>query len=113
MNLLIPLLLLPLSVAALLEDDAAQSSFDLRSPDGRIEIRIRTAGQIRYDVVLKGRAVLENSTLSLDVEHKKLGVQPKVTGAKQRSSDQIVEPVVRDSPRGAGGEGEVVGKARM
>jgi alpha-glucosidase len=95
-NLLIPLLLLPLSVAALLEDVAAQSSFDLRSPDGRIEIRIRTAGQIRYDVVLKGRAVLENSTLSLDVEHKKLGVQPKVTGAKQRSSDQIVEPVVRE-----------------
>jgi len=95
-NLLIPLLLLPLSVAALLEDAAAQSSFDLRSPDGRIEIRIRTAGQIRYDVVLKGRAVLENSTLSLDVEHKKLGVQPKVTGAKQRSSDQIVEPVVRE-----------------
>ena len=96
MNLLIPLLLLPLSVAALLEDAAAQSSFDLRSPDGRIEIRIRTAGQIRYDVVLKGRAVLENSTLSLDVEHKKLGLQPKVTGAKQRSSDQIVEPVVRE-----------------
>jgi alpha-glucosidase len=94
-KLLIPLLLLPLSVAALLEDDAAQSSFDLRSPDGRIEIRIRTAGQIRYDVVLKGRAVLENSTLSLDVEHKKLGVQPKVIGAKQRSSDQIVEPVIR------------------
>jgi alpha-glucosidase len=96
LKLLIPLLLLPLSVAALLEDDAAQSSFDLRSPDGRIEIRIRTAGQIRYDVVLKGRAVLENSTLSLDVEHKKLGVQPKVIGAKQRSSDQIVEPVIRE-----------------
>jgi alpha-glucosidase len=96
LKLLIPLLLLPLSVAALLEDDAAQSSFDLRSPDGRIEIRIRTAGQIRYDVVLKGRAVLENSTLSLDVEHKKLGVQPKVTGARERSSDQIVEPVIRE-----------------
>jgi alpha-glucosidase len=96
LKLLIPLLLLPLSVAALLEDDAAQSSFDLRSPDGRIEIRIRTAGQIRYDVVLKGRAVLENSTLSLDVEHKKLGVQSKVIGAQQRSSDQIVEPVIRE-----------------
>jgi len=33
--------------------------------------------------------------LSLDVEHKKLGVQPKVTGTKQRSNDQMVEPVVR------------------
>jgi alpha-glucosidase len=73
----------------------AQSSYDLKSPDGRIEVRIRTSAQLRYDVLLRGNALLENSTLSLDVEHKKLGVQPKVTGAKQRSNDQIVEPVVR------------------
>src|SRR5579864_9140778 len=73
----------------------AQSSYDLRSPDGRIELRIRTAGPIRYDLVLKGRAVLENSTLSLDLEHKKLGTEPKVIGVKKDSHDQIVEPVVR------------------
>jgi alpha-glucosidase len=78
-----------------IENGAAQSSYDLRSPDGRIEVRIRTAEQLRYDVVLKGRAVLENSTLALDVEHKKLGVQPKVVDAKPRSYDQVVEPVVR------------------
>jgi alpha-glucosidase len=87
-------LLLSLFSPAFVEPGTAQSSYDLRSPDGRIEIRIRTAEQIRYDVVLKGRAVLENSSLSLDVEHKKLGVQPRVTDAKQRSSDQVVEPVV-------------------
>jgi len=73
----------------------AQSSYDLRSPDGRIEIKIRIAEQIRYDIFLKGRAILENCTLSLDVEHKKLGVQPIVVDAKPRSSDQFVEPVVR------------------
>ncbi len=73
----------------------SQSSYDLRSPDGRIEVRIRTAEQIRYDVVLKGKAVLENSTLSMDVEHKKLGIAAKVTDAKTRSVDQVVEPVVR------------------
>jgi len=73
----------------------AQSSYDLKSPDNRIEVRIRTSGQLRYDVLLRGNALLENSTLSLDVEHKKLGVQPKVTGTKQRSNDQMVEPVVR------------------
>jgi alpha-glucosidase len=95
MKALTPLLWLLLFVASLIENGIAQSSYDLRSPDGRIEIRIRTAGQIRYDLILKGRAVLENSTLSLDVEHKKLGVQPKVIDAKQRSSDQVVEPVVR------------------
>ena len=73
---------------------AAQSSYDLKSPDNRIEVRVRTAGQVRYDVLLRGTALIENATLSLDVEHKKLGVQPKVVDAKQRSYDQEVEPVV-------------------
>jgi alpha-glucosidase len=74
---------------------SAQSSYDLKSPDNRIQVRIRTAGQIRYDVVWKGKAILENSSISLDVEHKKLGIQPKVIDTKQRSNDQMVEPVVR------------------
>lgn len=73
----------------------AQSSYDLRSPDDRIEVRIRTAGQIRYDVILNGAAVLENSTISLDVDHKKLGMDPKVIDSKKTSHDQAVEPVVR------------------
>src|ERR1700693_1788286 len=73
----------------------AQSSYDLRSPDNRIEIRIRSAKQVRYDVLLKGRVLLENCELSLDVEHRRLGLQPKVVDAKQRSYDQVVEPAVR------------------
>lgn len=73
----------------------SQSSYDLRSPDGRIEIRIRTEGSIRYDVVLKGRAVLENSTLAMDVDHKKLGTEPKVISAKQSTYDGLVDPVVK------------------
>ncbi len=61
---------------------SAQSSFDLRSPDKRIEIRIRTIPQIRYDVVLNGRALMEESTLSLDVDHKKLGINPRLFRAR-------------------------------
>src|SRR5579864_3141691 len=95
MKTLCPLLQCLFFVAVLTANGVAQSSYDLRSPDGRIEIRIRTAGQIHYDVVLNGRAVLENCTLSLDVDHKKLGLQPKVIDAKPRSSDQVIEPVVR------------------
>ena len=95
MKTLARILLSLLFVAVFVGNGDAQSSYDLRSPDGRIEIRIRTEGQIRYDVVLKGRAVMEDCTLSLDVEHKKLGVQPKVVDAKERSYDQVVEPVVR------------------
>jgi alpha-glucosidase len=74
---------------------SAQSSYDLKSPDGRIEVRIRTAGQLRYDVVLRGIPLLDGAALSLDVEHKKLGIEPKVRSTKQNSSDQIIEPVVR------------------
>jgi alpha-glucosidase len=33
--------------------------------------------------------------LSLDVDHKKLGAQPKVVDATRRSNDQIIDPVVR------------------
>ena len=73
----------------------AKSSYDLRSPDNRIEVRIRTLDQIRYDMILNGAAVLENSTISLDVDHKKLGVDPKVIDTKKNSHDQMVEPVVR------------------
>jgi len=87
-----------LLVAAVLvsnEKANAQSSYDLRSPDNRIEVRIRTSGQIRYDVVVQTMPILENSTVSLDIDHKKLGIDPKVIDAKQSSHDQVVEPIVR------------------
>ena len=74
---------------------AAPTTFDLRSPDGTIELRVRTTGQVEYDLVVDGRAVMEHCTLSLDVDHTKLGVDPKVTDAKTTSFDQVVEPVVR------------------
>jgi alpha-glucosidase len=73
----------------------SQSSYDLRSPDNRIEIRIRTAQRVKYDVLFKGNVLLQDCTLSLNVEHQVLGVSPKVTGSKERSYDQVETPVVR------------------
>src|SRR5580704_11222242 len=74
----------------------AQSSFDLKSPDKHIEVRIRTAQGVRYDVVLNGRAILENCSLSLDVDHKTFGKDAtKILHAKERSHDETIEPVVR------------------
>ncbi|MGB6387030.1 MAG: glycoside hydrolase family 97 protein [Terriglobales bacterium] len=90
----ISLFLLFISSTLLAENAAAQSSYDLRSPDGRIEIRIRTAEQINYDVVLNGAAVLRDCPLSLDIDHKKLGLEPKVLTAKKSSADHVLEPVV-------------------
>jgi alpha-glucosidase len=72
-----------------------QASYDLRSPDKRIEVRIRTAQGIRYDVVLNGRAIMQDSALSLDVDHQVLGREVKVSGSKASHHDQVIEPVVR------------------
>jgi len=72
-----------------------QTSYDLRSPNNRIEIRIRTAKGIRYDVLLGGRAILQDCTLSIDVDHRELGAEAKVLRHKESSQDRILEPVVR------------------
>src|ERR1700722_4722541 len=73
----------------------AQTSFDLRSPDKRIEVRVRTAHGLRYDVLLKGRELLHDCTLSMDVDHRTLGNETKLLRSRERSYDQIIEPVVR------------------
>ncbi len=75
--------------------NAASSSYDLRSPDKRIEVRIRTANGIHYDVLLNGTALLQDCSLSIDVDHKTLGRAEKVLQAKERSHDEMLEPVVR------------------
>ena len=73
----------------------AQSNYSLRSPDQRIEVRIRLADRIRYDVLLNGKALLQDSTLSLKTSSTTLGPNPRVKDAKKRSVDQWIEPVVR------------------
>jgi alpha-glucosidase len=73
----------------------AQASYDLRSPNGRVELRIRTANGIRYDVLLGGRAILQDCALAMDVEHKKLGADAKVLKHKESNQDRVLEPVVR------------------
>ena len=85
--------LLPISLAA--GSAQGQGSYDLRSPNGRVELRIRTANGIRYDVLLGGRAILQDCTLALDVDHKKLGAEAKVLKHKVSSQDRVLEPVVR------------------
>jgi len=74
---------------------SAQSNYSLTSPDGRIKVDVRATDRIRYDVSYKGQPVLHDSQIAMDVEHKNLGVNPKVTGNKQRSEDKVLEPVVR------------------
>ena len=73
----------------------AASSHRLVSPDGRIEVHVRAEDLLRYDVLLRGRPLLRDSTLSIDVDHVILGREPKVRSAKTRQVDQWIEPPVR------------------
>lgn len=89
-------LLVPaLAVLWLTSGAAAQGSYSLRSPDNRIEVKVRTGDHLQYDVLVNGRAVLQNSTASIDIDHVKLGLGLKVKSVKERSVDQMLEPVVR------------------
>jgi alpha-glucosidase len=74
---------------------AGQSGYSLLSPDNRVEVKVRCRDRIQYDVLFKGKPVLEDSQLSIDIEHKVLGMGPKVLATKTRSWDKVVEPAVR------------------
>jgi alpha-glucosidase len=74
---------------------AAAPARSLRSPDGRIEVRIDLGERIRYGVLLRGRALLADSTLSLKVDGAVFGALPKLKSAKPTSVDREIEPAVR------------------
>jgi alpha-glucosidase len=73
----------------------AQSSYTLRSPDKRIEIRVRTADRLQYDVVVNGKVLLQNSTASINIDKIQLGQGLKVKGVKERTVDVVLEPQVK------------------
>src|SRR5947207_8615920 len=73
----------------------AQSSYDLRSPNQKIAVRIQTGDRLTYDVLLYGKTLLEKSSLAIDIDHKKLGMTPKVRSEKPSTVDREIEPVVR------------------
>jgi alpha-glucosidase len=86
------LLVLPLILPAAA---SAESKYSVVSPDRRIEITVETGDRIRYSVLLGGKALLKDSTLSLKIDQKSLSTGAVVAAAKQRSVDQEIKPTVR------------------
>src|SRR5829696_4491243 len=74
---------------------ARQPDYRVLSPNRRIELRVGTAGRVRYDVLVNGKTLLRDSTLSIDIDRRVLGLNPRVKDAKPRAHDAWVEPVVR------------------
>ncbi len=73
----------------------ANNSHELRSPDNRIVITVRVDDEISYDVQVNGKLVLKDSTLSLDVDHKKLGHDAKLETVKNDTVDRVIELPVK------------------
>jgi alpha-glucosidase len=46
-------------------------------------------------VLLKGKPLLRESTLSLDIDRQTLGREPQVLAVKERTQDQVIQPPVR------------------
>src|SRR5215211_4989861 len=83
-----------LSMLSVGQSTMVQSNYSLRSPDQRIEVRIRAADRLSYDVLLNGSLLLENSTLSMNINRATLGAQPGVRATKERSENkEIISPV--------------------
>ena len=71
------------------------TSHELRSPDNRIVVTVRVEERISYDVQVNGKLVLKDSTLSLDVDHQKLGTNAKLDCVKNDTVDRVIEPPVK------------------
>jgi alpha-glucosidase len=76
-------------------DATAETNHTLRSPDRRIEVRIQAGDRISYSILLNGKPLLQDSTLSIRIDQRTLGLDPKVKAAKERSVNQEIEPQVR------------------
>ena len=92
------LLLLPILAPAGMA--YAASGERLRSPTGRLELRVRTGDRLRYDVVLGGRDLLIDSTAAITIDGITLGAPAKLRAARRRSVDESVDvPVPRRAAR--------------
>jgi alpha-glucosidase len=73
----------------------APGGLRLVSPDGHISVDVRAAPDLAYDVAYDGKPLLADARLSLDVEHRRLGIGARVTETKTRSVDDRITPAVR------------------
>jgi alpha-glucosidase len=74
---------------------AAQSSYSLRSPDRKTEVRIRAGSRLQYDVLRNGKILLQDCAMSIRIDQATLGRDVKVKAAKEQSADRMLEPPVR------------------
>jgi alpha-glucosidase len=74
---------------------SAQSNYTLQAPNKKIELRILIGDRVAYDLLLNGNTLLKGATLSIDIDHQVIGLNPKVKAVKRSEVNREIEPVVR------------------
>lgn len=72
----------------------ANTSYQLRSPNGKTTVLIRVGDRIEYDVLLNHKLLLKNATLSIDVDHRKLGLNAQVLSATPATVNRDLRPPI-------------------
>jgi alpha-glucosidase len=75
----------------------AATTHHVASPNGRIDVAVDTGARLSYDVTFDDKPLLRGATLSLTVDHARLGVQPNVKSTRWRHFDGKIEPPVRQT----------------
>src|SRR4030095_9051831 len=70
------------------------TSYDLQSPNGHVQLKIKTGDKLTYDLQVNNQPVMVDSSLSLDVDHKTLGNNPKVRSATPSAVERVVSSPV-------------------
>lgn len=73
---------------------ATATTYDLQSPNARIQVRIQIGARLSYDVLVNGKMVLHNSTLAMELGQRQYGLNPKVKATKSTSLDHEIQAVV-------------------
>ena len=66
----------------------------LTSPSGHLAVVVRAAPDLAYDVTYKGKPLLTDARLSLDVDHRRLGIDARMVDSKRRNVDGRIAPPV-------------------
>jgi alpha-glucosidase len=74
---------------------AGDEPYRLLSPDGRIQVAVSGGARLSYEVTFSDKPMVTGATLSLDVDHVRLGIAPKVTAVRRQSVARKIEPAVR------------------
>ncbi|UCE40067.1 MAG: glycoside hydrolase family 97 protein [Candidatus Aminicenantes bacterium] len=82
--------------AILIRADLLANTYEVFSPDKKIQLKVEIGQQVLYSVFLESQEILAPSPISMTIKDKgKLGFEPVLESASQRSIDREIRPVIR------------------